>query len=285
MNAPLIRLGIPACFGTFAASIATLPGAAALVSANALFDHKRRRFRRVGADLFRGVPVALDSAGFVAMVRYRGYPWALDQYVALAGSFPWDWWAAPDFCCEPQVAADRAEVLERVRATAAKLAWTNALAADQGVGPCLPVLQGWRPDDYVRCADLFGRFMTLPRLVGLGSMCRRHLAGPAGAVAIVERLDAMLPADVGFHLLGVKGAVAVALRGHPRLVSIDSQASEAHARREAVKRRRVDPAFTCDLAFRTAHMRRWFVDLSAELGRRPPRREAVQQALLLLGAA
>lgn len=284
MNGPLIRLGIPACFRSFARIIATLPNAAALVSANAFFDHGRRRFRRVPPDLFCGVPTALDSAGFVAMVRYRGYPWTLDQYVALAGAYPWSWWAAPDFCCEPQVAADHDEVLHRVRATAAKLAWAAMLAEDTGVRPPMPVLQGWHPDDYLRSVDLMARFMRLPALVGLGSMCRRHLSGPSGAVAIIERLDTVLPVGIGFHLFGVKGAVAAALRDHPRLVSIDSQASEAHARREAVKRRKIDPSFSCDLAFRTWHMRRWFAELSADLAVSAPPRPPVQQALFLLEA-
>lgn len=282
---PLIRLGVPANYGRFAREILLLPGAAAHVSANAFYDHERRRFRRVHADLFHGVPTALDSAGFVAMVRYRGYRWTLGQYVAFAGTYPWDWWAAPDFCCEREVAADRAEVLHRVRATAAKLAWALALAADMGVKPCLPVLQGWEPDDYLRCADLITGYMDLPDLVGLGSMCRRHLAGPAGAVAIVERLDAVLPARIGFHLFGVKGDVAAALRDHPRLVSIDSQAFEAAARRGAYKRRKVEPGFSCNMAWRLGHMRAWYRRVAADLARPAPPRWPVQTALAMLEAA
>ncbi|MER9217848.1 hypothetical protein NKI48_02785 [Mesorhizobium sp. M0644] len=164
-----VLLGIPACFTSFARVISALPDGAGLVSANALFNHKTGRFRHPKPDLFCGIPMALDSAGFVAMVRYWFYRWNLDQYVALAGSYPWLWWAAPDFCCEHGIAGNRAEVLARVEATAAKLAWTMALARDMGVKPCMPVLQGWQPDDYLRCADLIGKFTMLPSLVGLGS--------------------------------------------------------------------------------------------------------------------
>lgn len=228
--------------------------------------------------------MALDSAGFVAMVRYWFYRWTLDQYVALAGSYPWHWWAAPDFCCEREIARDRDEVRQRIVATAAKLAWTLTVANDMGVKPCMPVLQGWRPDDYLRCADLIGRFTPLPRLVGIGSICRRHLAGDDGAMAVIDRLDAVLPDYVRFHLFGVKGNVAVALRGHPRVESLDSQAYEAAARREAYKLRgRVD-GFSCDIAFRSAHMRRWYRDLRDGISAKPPRRPPTQTAMFLEAA-
>ncbi len=274
-------LGIPACFTSFARVIATLPGAGGLVSANALFNHKTGRFRHPTPDLFCGVPMALDSAGFVAMVRYWFYRWTLDQYVALAGSYPWIWWAAPDFCCEREVAHDRETVLARVTATAAKLAWTQQLADDVGVSRPMPVLQGWRPEDYERCAGLIARFTNLPNLVGLGSMCRRHLHGPDGAVAIFEHLDAVLPRHVRFHLFGVKGDVAYALRAHERIASLDSQAFEAESRREANKRRAVDPDFSCTLQFRTGNMVRWYRTLNERLTEAAPKRMTSQLALPL----
>lgn len=48
--------------------------------------------------------VALDSAGFVAWAHYGDFPWTVEQYVALAASRPWAWWASMDACCEPEVA-------------------------------------------------------------------------------------------------------------------------------------------------------------------------------------
>lgn len=277
-------VGIPASFTSFAQVIASLPDGAGLVSANAFFNHKTGRFRVPSPDLFCGIPMALDSAGFVAMVRYWFYRWNLDQYVALAGAYPWDWWAAPDFCCEREVAHDRDEVRARIVATAAKLAWTQLLAADMGVKPCMPVLQGWRPDDYLRCADLIDQFSPLPDLVGLGSICRRHLAGPEGVISVVERLDSILPERVRFHLFGVKGAVAVALRGHGRITSIDSQAWDAAARREATKVRHIVDGFSCDIAFRSKHLRSFHRDLHQGLAEQPPHRPPTQMAMYLEAA-
>lgn len=280
-----VFLGIPSCFRSLSTAARSLPDACGLVSANALFDHSKGRFRHPAPDLFSGLPMALDSAGFVAMVRYWFYRWTLDQYVDLAGSYPWVWWAAPDYCCEREVAANRSEVLSRVRATAAKLSWALQVAADRGVKPCMPVLQGWHPDDYIRCADLISRFIDLPDLVGIGSMCRRHLAGIDGAVAVVDRLDAILPAHVRFHLFGVKGAVAVSLRGHPRIASIDSQAYDAAARREAGKIRKVEPTFSCSVAFRARHMSEWYESLRGGLSRVAPVRPPVQTSMFFGEAA
>ncbi|RUV98351.1 MULTISPECIES: hypothetical protein [unclassified Mesorhizobium] len=279
-----VFLGIPACFTSFARVVAGLPGGGGLVSANAFFNHKTGRFRIPASDLFCGIPVALDSAGFVAMVRYWFYRWTLDQYVALAGAFPWEWWAAPDFCCEREVAHDRAEVRARVVATAAKLAWAQLVAADTGVKPPMPVLQGWQPDDYLRCADLIDRFSPLPDLVGIGSVCRRHLGGPDGVVSVVDRLDSVLPHHVRFHLFGVKGAVAIALRGHHRIASIDSQAWDAAARREATKVRGKVDGFTCDVAYRSTHLRAFHRDLHQGLTAAPPYRPPTQMAMFLEAA-
>ena len=103
-------------------------------------------------------------------------------------------------------------------------------------------------------------------------------------MAIVARLDAVLPVHVRFHLFGVKGHAAIALRGHPRVKSVDSQAYEARTRREANERRKEDPNFSCTLAFRTANMRRWHADLVSQLAAKPPNRPPVQTAMFLEAA-
>jgi hypothetical protein len=211
-------------------------GASAMLSANALW--KNSRFRRLKADAFGGHPdVALDSAGFVAMAVYRHYRWTVDDYVQLADSWPWAWWAAMDFCCEPEVAKDRAEVLDRVCRTVHKLADCRTLACARGVKEPMPVLQGWLPDDYERCADMMGE---LPKLVGLGSVCRRRLLGTDGVFKILGRLDRALPRHVRLHLFGVKGAAIHALVGHPRIESIDSMAWDYACRRETEMPRTVE---------------------------------------------
>ena len=238
----MIRLGIPASFQRFSAVARDL-NAPVLVSANAL----RRRaggFRQPSIELFSGCNVALDSAGFVAMVRYRGYPWSTSDYVRLAKSHPWAWWAAMDYCCEPEVARDRAEVRARIASTVRHHGECCACADDLGVAAPLPVLQGWFPDDYERCVDQLD--VDAP-LIGVGSVCRRE---PAAIEAIVNRLDAVLPSSTRLHLFGVKGSSVAALRGHRRVASVDSMAWDYEARRNRIGRFSVD--------WRASVMRRWY---------------------------
>lgn len=204
-------------------------GAAALISANAL-RRKDGRFRAPKLDAFGGhSDVALDSAGFVAMFRYGGYPWSVADYVGLAASWPWAWWASMDYCCEPQVAADREEIGRRIGLTVRKLGECREAARAIGISEPMPVIQGWQPDDYERCASSMG---DLPGLVGVGSVCRRDLGGENGIFRIVGRLDRCLPKRVRLHLFGVKGAAIRAMVGHPRIASIDSMAWDMEARRE-----------------------------------------------------
>lgn len=244
----LIRLGIPTSFRRISAAAADM-GAPILASANA-FRRPEGGFRAVDPKIFRGCDVALDSAGFVAMARYGRYLWTVDQYLDLVARGGWSWWAAMDFCCEPPVAGDAAEVARRVRATADKLAECLEAAGARGIGGCLPVLQGWRPRDYLDCHGMM-RGLDLPDLLGVGSVCRRHLGGPDGLMAVVAALDHHLPPRHKLHLFGVKGSAIGELAGHPRIASVDSMAWDAAARRD----RGTGPS---DLEDRIASMRRWY---------------------------
>lgn len=263
----IIRVGIPASFGRFS-TVAKTIGAPILVSANAFWRSVAERrigsnwpgsFGLPNADVFNGADVALDSAGFVAMFRYWDYQWTLGDYVNLAGRMRPTWWAAPDYCCEPQIAADRGEVLERVKRTAFKLDWARQVAADRGVFPPMPVLQGWLPDDYLRCAEMMP---DLPDLVGIGSVCRRNLGGDAGLIRVVTTLDRHLPSHVQFHLFGAKGTAIAALSGHPRVKSVDSVAWDFAARRE----RQRNNELSCTVAYRAGYMRRWYEAQRTALG-------------------
>lgn len=220
----LVRVGLPTSFKKLSAVCRTI-GAPMLVSANVFW--RFGRFRRPGSELFARGDVALDSAGFVAMSKWGCYPWSVADYVSLAGSYPWTWWASMDFCCEPQIAADRKAVLARVKLTADYLEHCRLEAARQGVSEPMPVLQGWKPEDYLDCANRMG---ALPALIGIGSVCRRQIGGPDGLAAVIEALDAALPPDVRFHLFGVKGTALAELGPCDRIAAIDSMAWDFDAR-------------------------------------------------------
>lgn len=254
----MIRIGIPTSFRRLTKAASDV-GAPILVSANA-FRRSDSSFRAVDPEIFGGCDVALDSAGFVAMFRYGGYPWTVQQYLDLVARHDWAWWAAMDFCCEPEIADSQEKIDARVDRTVEKFEQCVWAAENRKLKPCLPVLQGWRAADYLRCYDEMSRRFYMPPLLGLGSVCRRSLGGPAGLLSIIATLDRHLPDRHKLHLFGVKGSAVGELAGHPRIASIDSMAWDAAARRE----RGIGPS---DLEHRIRHMHRWYAANAAQLDR------------------
>ena len=220
-----------------------------LFSANAF--RRKGRFVMPGPALdgLRG-RACLDSAGFVAMHRYGGYPWSPSEYLDLVAAYPWRWYAAMDLCCEPELGA---EVNERIARTVSNLVDLRALAASRGLPMPMPVLQGWAPEDYARCVRLMGEAIgDWLDLVGVGSMCRRHMEGEHGLRAVVRALDAALPAHARLHLFGVKSTALGELSHHPRVASSDSMAWDFAARMDARAR-----GVSSTMRLRARSMGRW----------------------------
>lgn len=181
----------------------------------------------------------LDSAGYVLMSRYGGYPWSIADYMALAASYPFRRFAAADYCCEAEIAHDRQEVLDRISRTVATNRECRARAVDLGIiDRFMPVLQGRHPEDYERCAEALAWSMMPGAIVGVGSMCRRDVHGPDGLIAVVAHLDKVLPIHgPRLHLFGAKGSAIPWLQPFAhRVASLDSQAWGTAARRDAHRR-------------------------------------------------
>jgi len=252
-----IRIGLPKPTGSLPIACENLQ-APALISASSMWDNKRKRFRSPGFAI-NDLDIALDSAGFVAMTHYRGYPWTVEQYVELAGLHSWAWWAQMDFCCEPELAGNQYLIDAHVWASAYNLAYCTKVARtwrEQGafwIQDPTPVLQGWAPADYLSCIDLYDDLLLgkWPDLVGVGSVCRRHLHGPDGLLAIIREISNALPDNVGLHLFGVKGAALSRL--DPKVVSIDSSAWQFRARMAAREKR-----VSCTIKLKTEIMKDWY---------------------------
>jgi hypothetical protein len=246
-----IRVGLPIPGGGLLRAARDL-GAPLLISASAFMRPWPRADRAVTyfpgfkkpSEAFAGLDVALDSAGFVAMVLMRGFPWTVDDYVDLAAGAPWAWWAQMDLCCEPEIAGDRDTVALRQAETTRLYGECARAALRRGIALPMPVLQGWSPDDYARACDQ----QPVERdLLGVGSVCRRNLSGPDGIEAVVSRLDRILPPATRLHLFGVKSEAVSVLAQHPRIASVDSMAWDARSRyrnygRNTVERRGVEMA-------------------------------------------
>ncbi len=250
-----------------------------LISANALSSWSSRRGWREWtgwrlnqlANANGLAALDLDSAGFVAMARYRGFPWSVDDYFRLASAFPFRRIASLDYCTEAEVAADREEVLDRISRTIRANRDCGARAADLGLRDRLmPVIQGRQPSDYERCVDALSLSLQPGTVLGVGSMCRREIAGPEGLVAVIEHLDRILPPGVTLHAFGVKGSALPYLSAFAgRIASIDSQAYGVAARRDAYRRR---VSKTDHLV--AEHMERWARQQFRRLAQPPGRLRA-----------
>ena len=245
-----------------------------LISANALSrwrddgigPREWRGFDRRHLGLVQRHPVALDSAGFVAARHYRGFPWSTRDYLDLAAAAPWLWWASQDWCVEPEVALDEDAVLDRVSGTVR----LNMLCLCGGESRAItdrfvPVLQGWHPHHYLRCLERMPWALDFP-LVGIGSMCRRHIHGEHGILHVLDVLDrAFLGSPARLHLFGLKSqAIAIASK-HPRVASTDSQAYGVAARQDARKAR-----VSKSDAMLARIMANWHAQQLAAIASRPP---------------
>lgn len=246
-----------------------------LVSAGSMWVKKRGMFERPSRALFRTKSVALDSAGFVAMKVHGGYPWSIHQYCDLVQEpikgmiEPWSWWSQMDFCCEPEIASNEAQVKERINATVESLSLCIDEAKKRGMRMPMPILQGWRPIDYELCVGLFDQILdgNWPPLVGVGSVCRRQLNGPNGLIPVINSISRLLPKSK-LHLFGVKG-LAIAHLGD-NVESIDSCAWDFAARKDIQRYRReymaqhigttmsdATKALPCTNALKARYMLKW----------------------------
>lgn len=256
-----------------------------MVSANAFWDRASGSFKVPRASNLEECDFALDSAGFTAIRCWqrRGaqtgmlgvYPWSLQQYVQLASELRPAWFAQPDLACEPELAGSDEERLCRIEATATLLeaclrqiyAWQNVLARTCNARtvanmlfPPVPVLQGWTPDDYLLSLDLmqgvwrrWEPWLAPPALIGVGSVCRRHLHDRRhGLLAVLAALEGRLPTQSRLHLFGVKGNALSHLRARRWIASADSMAYDEGARRSAFREQRSNT-----IELRQAAMSNW----------------------------
>jgi hypothetical protein len=148
---------------------------------------------------------ALDSGGFTELSKHgrwtispRVYVEATRRYRDEIGGL--DWAAPQDWMCEPfMVAKSGLTVTEHQARTVASVLELRSMAPDL---PFVPVLQGWRLDDYLRCIDLYvaaGVDLTTEPTVGVGSVCRRQ-----SAAEIEDICAALAGHGIKLHGFGVK---------------------------------------------------------------------------------
>jgi len=214
------------------------------------------------------------------MVRNRGYEWTVDRYMDLCAAGPWRRFSSMDLCVEPEVARDEEAVLDRISGT---IRLNNAClraARERGIEDrFMPVIQGWGVDHYLRCLDRMFDVSPFP-VIGVGSMCRRHVKGQHGILQVVDALDRALgggSARTRLHLFGLKSSGMAELRGHPRVASVDSQAYGIAARQNALR-----GGFSKTTVYLASVMADWYRQQVARLSEPAPYRFRAPPGLLEL---
>ena len=180
---------------------------------------------------------ALDSGAFSELSLYgewrltvREYNRAVRRYDDEIGSLSW---VSPlDLMCEPEMLAKTGlTVQEHQRRTVENFVELQELWTGRDYdNPYMPVIQGWLPEDYLRCLDMYEQYgvdLTNYPIVGVGSVCRRQASSQIDAVisTILHR-----DPDMPLHAFGVK-AGGLRLYGR-KIYTSDSLAWSYQARRE-----------------------------------------------------
>ena len=164
---------------------------------------------------------AMDSGGFTQLSQHSEWTFSPCQYVRDVRFYMerlgrMDWAAPMDWMCEPWIVEKTGLTVEKHQMlTVLNFLELRELADDL---PFVPVLQGWKRDDYLRCWEMYDRFgvdLEAFDTVGLGSVCRRQSMGEAAD--IVRSLQPLKLHGFGFKLEGLRNV------GHI-LTSADSMA-------------------------------------------------------------
>lgn len=227
---------------------------AAFISAHAVIK------RRSGFPVRRCI---LDSGAFTTIFAHGGYPDPVEVYAALIRRVRY--WlgnrllavVSQDFMCERIMCArvlglpietlpkkGRArevalvqmlpdeqwatQIVEHQRLTIER--YDALMKCDVAGARIIPVLQGYKPSDYVRHIAMYGKRLAHRAWVGVGSVCKRN-ANPAAVEAVLLAIKRVRP-DLRLHGFGVKLTALVSQLVRKLLFSADSMAWSFAARYE-----------------------------------------------------
>lgn len=174
----------------------------------------------------------MDSGAFTEIATHGRYRTTPEEYAAEIRR-----WArtgnllaavSQDWMCEPWIVAKTGlSVAEHQRLTIER--YDALRGCDTGGVYILPVLQGYKPEDYVRHLDAYGDRLALGAWVGVGSICKRN-GDPAAIEAVLLAIHNRRP-DLRLHGFGLKTTALGSGLVQALLFTADSMAWSFAARR------------------------------------------------------
>lgn len=147
----------------------------------------------------------MDSGGYTELVLFGHWNIDLGTYVAAVGRYAeeignLDWAVPMDWPCSPAALARTGlDVGEHQRRTIDNFLRLREQAPEL---PFVPVLQGWTPDEYLRCLDRYsagGIDLTRYHTVALGSVAQRQATDQIATLVTV-----LSHVELNLHVLGLK---------------------------------------------------------------------------------
>ncbi|WP_302083039.1 DUF7221 family queuine tRNA-ribosyltransferase-like protein [Salinibaculum rarum] len=168
--------------------------------------------------------VFIDSGGYQAVSRWGGeYPYSPTELFEYASQMGAEYVATMDLVCDPNVESDLSST-ERIEQTVENT--TEVVAAYEASSTnydfqLVPVIQGWKPREYLECVDAFRDRGLIREYMGIGSVARKHANDEIHE--ILTRLNNNLP-STDFHLFGAKLSIVRDHRFWGQFESCDSAA-------------------------------------------------------------
>lgn len=207
--------------------------ARAMLSVNRL-SGRDRSARRGGRTKPLGCPEwIMDSGAFSELARHGHYRTSVEAYATEISR-----WTAPssglvaavsqDFMCEPFILA-RTGLTVREHQTRT-LERYDELRRHKLPVTIIPVIQGYRPEEYAAHVEQYGSRLETGQWTGVGSVCKRN-ADPAAIVAVLNAIHGRRP-DLRLHGFGLKSTALASPAVRSRLYSADSMAWSFAARKQ-----------------------------------------------------
>lgn len=138
----------------------------------------------------------LDSGGFTEIFRFGKYTFTSQEYLDYISTHQIDHFATMDYPCEPVVLAKTGmSIKEHIVLTVE----SNLELMDHP--KVVPVIQGYKVDDYLLCCDLIKDYGCQKPFMAVGTLCKRTKV--ADALAILGAIKGEFP-NSDLHAFGLK---------------------------------------------------------------------------------
>lgn len=196
---------------------------AAFVSVNRL---RRRK------SAFRVHDWIMDSGAFSTIHQFGGYPEPVEEYAAQIKRFKSCGnllaAVAQDYMCEPLMLAKTGlSVADHQRLTIER--YDALLRCATGIY-IIPVLQGYKPEEYIEHIRQYGSRLKCGAWVGVGSVCKRN-SSPCLILEVLAAIKAERP-DLRLHGFGLKTTALAHGTIRELLETADSMAWSFAARKQ-----------------------------------------------------